>query len=169
MKRILIIIVILTCLLIGCAGPQLLHYSFDPGGRSLNSPFTESDPQVAGRYIVFASSRRHRQDIYLFDGVEQRLIELPGLNALDAIASNPSVSEDGNTLVFLANRQGRSDIYLYNRQTRQLRNLTQNLEAEVRNPVLSANGQRIAFESAQNGQWDLQVLDRSGESILEVE
>ncbi len=162
-----ILAIILTSLLVGCAGPQFLYYPLDPGGRSLNSPFTESDPYIAGRYIVFASSRRNRQDIYLFDGVEQRLIELPGLNALDAIASDPSVSEDGNTLVFLANRQGKSDIYLYNRQTRQLRNLTQNLAAEVRNPTLSANGQRIAFESAQKGQWDLKVLDRRGESILE--
>lgn len=160
---------LLTCLLTSCTtAPRFLSYPFDPGGRSLNSPYTEADPQIAGRYITFTSTRRNRQDVYLFDGIAQRLIELPGLNALDLVATQPAVSADGNTLVFVGNRQGQSNIYLYNRETRQLQNLTADLEADVGSPSLSANGQLIAFQSAEQGQWDLVVYDRSGHSVLQT-
>jgi Tol biopolymer transport system component len=162
----LLVVALVVWLLASCAAPRFLSYPFDPAGRSLNSPYTEADPQIAGRYIVFTSTRRNRQDVYLFDGVAQRLIELPGLNALDVIATHPAVSADGNTIVFAGNRRGHSDIYLYNRETRQLRNLTDTLDAEVRNPCLSADGRTIAFESAKQGQWDLEVIDRSGHSLL---
>jgi Tol biopolymer transport system component len=101
----------------------------------------------------------------LYDATTRSLIDLPGLNALDTIASHPAVSEDGQIIVFAATRQGRSGIYLYNRETRQLRNITENLQAEVRNPTISADGSTIAFESGKNGQWDILVYDRSGKPL----
>jgi len=162
----LLAVVALAGLLTSCTGAgRLLEFPFDPAGRSLNSLQSELTPQVTGRYIVFVSDRRGSQDIYLYDAITRNLIDLPGLNALDAIASHPSVSEDGKTIVFAATRKGLSDIYLYNRDTYQLRNLTQNLQAEVRNPTISADGSRIAFESSENGQWDIVVYDRSGKLI----
>ncbi len=149
-----------------CAGSsQLLNLPSDSTGRSLNSPAAEQDPQITGRYIVFASDRGRSQDIYLYDLTNRRLIDLPGLNALDAIASHPSVSQNGRYIAFAATRQGESDIYLYNRDTRQTRNLTANLRADVRNPAISADGNRIAFQSSNNGQWDIQVYDRSGKPL----
>lgn len=168
MKRFLLLpaSVCLASLLSSCTGSsRLLSFPFDPGGRSLNSAASESNPQIAGRYVVFISDRRGTQDVYLFDAVDQRLIDLPGLNALDAIASHPDISEDGHYIVFAANRQGRSGIYLYDRETRQLRNLTENLQAEVRNPTISADGGTIAFESSANGQWDVVLCDRAGQLL----
>ncbi|HEY9614765.1 Tol biopolymer transporter periplasmic protein [Allocoleopsis sp.] len=155
-----------TGLLTSCTNPtRLLDFPFDPGGRSLNSPASELNPQVSGRYIVLVSDRRGSPDVYLYDANTQNLIDLPGLNSLDAIASHPSVTEDGNTIAFAAIRQGRSGIYLYNRGTLQLRNLTENLRAEVRNPTISADGSTIAFESSQNGRWEIVVYDRSGKPL----
>ncbi|HBB34809.1 MAG TPA: Tol biopolymer transporter periplasmic protein, partial [Cyanobacteria bacterium UBA9273] len=123
--------------LTSCAASlRLLNFPFDPAGRSLNSPFSEITPQVNDRYIVFVSDRRGSQDIFLYDANEQRLLDLPGLNSLDAIASDPAISNDGRNIVFAATREGRSDIYLYNRDTNQLRNLTENLQAEVRHPTI---------------------------------
>lgn len=167
MKRsILLPALALAGLLTSCTGyPRLLSYPFDPGGRSLNSPSSELTPQVASRYVVFTSDRFGSQDVYLFDMVNQSLIDLPGLNAFDAIASNPDVSENGRYIVFAASRQGRGGIFLYDRETRQSRNLTANLQAEVRNPTISADGNRIAFESSANGQWDILVYNRSGQPI----
>jgi Tol biopolymer transport system component len=101
----------------------------------------------------------------LYDARTRNLIDLPGLNSLDTIASHPAVTEDGKTIVFTATRQGRSGIYLYNRETRQLRNLTENLPAEVRHPTISADGSTIAFESSQNGRWEILLYDRSGKPI----
>ncbi len=167
MKRSIFLPAIVSVLLLSsCTGyPRLLSYPFDPGGRSLNSPASELTPQIAGRYVVFTSDRFGRQDIYLFDAVNRSLIDLPGLNAFDAIASNPDISENGRYIVFTASRQGRVGIFLYDRETRQSRNVTANLQAEVRNPTISADGNRIAFESSANGQWDILVYNRSGQPI----
>jgi len=149
-----------------CMGyPRLLNQLFDRGGWSLNSPAAEENPQITGRYIVFTSDRRFSQDVYLYDMIDRRMIELPRLNSLEAIASHPSVSTDGRYITFAASRQGRSDIYLYDRSMALLRNLTSNLKTEVRNPTISADGTTIAFEANANGQWDIFVYDRSGRPL----
>jgi Tol biopolymer transport system component len=150
-------------------GPRIVGFPYDPGGRSLNSPFAESQPTMTGRYITFSSDRRGSQDIYLYDTTDRRLIELPGLNAIDMIASQPTVSENGRFIVFAGIRQERSGIYLYDRDTRQLRNLTENLRAEVRNPTMTADGNVIAFESSANGQWDILLYNRSGQPLRTVQ
>jgi Tol biopolymer transport system component len=160
------IIVALTGLLTSCnISVKVQDFPFDPGGRSLNSTASELTPQVTGRYVVFVSDRRGSQDVYLYDTVERRLIDLPGLNALNAIASHPAISEDGKSIVFAASREGRSAIYIYNRETAQLRNLTENLRAEVRNPTISADGSTIAFEKGENGKWEIVVSNRSGQPL----
>ncbi|MDX2231826.1 MAG: Tol biopolymer transporter periplasmic protein [Leptolyngbyaceae cyanobacterium bins.349] len=152
----------------GCAGPRLINFPYDPGGRSLNSQFAEQNPAISGRYIVFTSDRRNSQDIYLYDTVTRSLIETPGLNAIDLIETNPAISDSGRYIVFAGTREGRSGIYLYDRDTRQLRNLTENLRAQVRNPTISADGNAIAFESSANGQWDILIYNRAGQPIRGV-
>jgi Tol biopolymer transport system component len=145
---------VLAGLLGGC-GPSLVSFPFDPGGRSLNSPYAELKPRLAGRYIVFSSDRRGSQDIYLYDTVTRSFIDLPGLNAID----------NGRYIVFEGIREERSGIYLYDRETRQLRNLTENLRAAVRNPTISADGNTIAFESSARGQWDVALYNRNGQPL----
>lgn len=156
---------LLAGLLTGCNAPRLISFPFDPGGRGLNSPFTEQQPRITGRFIVFVSDRRGSQDILVYDTVSRNLVETPGLNALDLVASSPGISEDGRYIAFAGSREGRTGIYLYDRDTRQLRNLTENLRSEVRNPVISADGNAIAFESGSNGQWDILVYNRFGQPI----
>ncbi|EAW35876.1 hypothetical protein [Lyngbya sp. PCC 8106] len=160
------IVLIAGLLLTSCVGsPRLIKYPVDTHEMSLNSPAAEFDAQITDRYIVFASDRRGRQDIYLYDRQEQALIDLPGLNRLDMIASAPLISREGQYIAFQGTRGKQSDIYLYNRETRQLRNLTQNLQAEVRNPTMSGEGGMIAFESSVNGQWDILVYNRYGQPL----
>ncbi|MGL5035254.1 MAG: TolB family protein, partial [Microcystaceae cyanobacterium] len=122
----------------------------------------ELNPHISSPYLVFVSDRNSSQAIFLFDTKNRRLVDLPGLNSLDAVASHPAISEDGRYLVFAASRQGKSDIYLYDRQTQQKRNLTESLNFETRNPTITADGDRLAFEIAKNGQWDIMVMERSG-------
>lgn len=167
MKRwIFLLVIVLAGCLTSCAGyPRLLSYPFDPGGRSLNSPASELSPHVAEHYVVFSSDRFGHQDIYMFDTLTSSLVDLPGLNSFDAIASEPDVSGNGRYIVFAASRQNKAGIFLYDRETRQLRNLTANLQAQVRHPTISADGSRIAFESSANGQWDILVYDRSGRPL----
>ena len=130
----------------------------------MNSPASELNPQVTSRYIVFVSDRNGSQDVYLYDLSNRRLVDLPGLNSFNEIASHPSLSEDGRYLVFAASIRGKSGIYLYDRQTQQKRNLTA-IQAEVRNPVISADGSTIAFEAGTDGQWQVLVYSRSGERL----
>ena len=144
----------------GCTGyPRYLNFPLDGGGRGLNSRASDLDPQVTSTYIVFISDRNGSQDVYLFDAQQRQLIALPGLNALDEVASHPSISEDGRYVVFAGSRQGTTNIYVYDRQTEQKRNLTDNLQAEVRNPMINAEGTVIAFEVANDGQWDIMIVD----------
>jgi Tol biopolymer transport system component len=153
----------------GCTGyPRLLSFPFDRGGRSLNSPYTELTPRISSRYLVFISERNGSRDVYLFDAIDRRLLSLPGLNSLDAIASRPGVSEDGRYIVFAASRLGKTGIYLYDRETQQKRAIGEELQAEVRNPTISADGSKIAFEVGKNGQWDIVVTDRSGQILINV-
>jgi Tol biopolymer transport system component len=162
----LISILVLTSLSSGCTGyPRLLNFPFDSAGRSLNSRSSELTPQIASPYIVFVSDRNGSQDVYLFDARSRRLIDLPGLNSLDEIASHPSISEDGRYIVFTSSRLGQTDIFLYDRETQQKRNLTESLSADVRNPTISADGSKIAFEVAKSGQWDIFISDRSGKPL----
>lgn len=162
----LLFFVALTSGLSGCGGyPRLLNFGYNPTGGGLNSSASELTPHIASDYIVFVSDRNGSQDIYLFDGNKRRLIDLPGLNALDAIASDPAISADGRYLVFAESRLGLSDIYLYDRETSIKRNLTDKLQAQVRNPTISADGSTIAFEASQDGQWDILIYDRSGKPL----
>ncbi len=150
----------------GCVGyPRYLNFPFDGGGRGLNSRSSDLEPQVTSTYIVFISDRNGSQDVYLFDAQQKELISLPGLNALDEIASHPSISEDGRYLVFASSRQGKSNIYVYDRETEQKRNLTANLQAEVRHPIINADGTQIAFEVAKDGQWDIMIYDLFGNPL----
>lgn len=157
----------ITSLLTGCVGyPQVINFAYDRGGRSLNSTASELTPQIgASKYITFASERNGSLDIYLFDTQNRELIDLPGLNALNEIASHPSVSADGRYLVFAANSSGKPAIYLYDRETQQKRSLSTKIEAEVRNPTISGDGSIIAFEVATDGQWDIFVCDRFGQPL----
>lgn len=150
----------------GCGGyPRLLDFPYDRAGRGLNSAASELTPQVASRYITFVSDRNGSQDVYVFDAEDRKLINLPGLNSLDAIASDPSISADGRYIIYTQHRQGQSNIYLYDRDTDINRNLTATLKAEVRRPTISADGSTIAFEFAADGQWDIFAGDRAGKAL----
>ena len=161
----LLSVLVLAALLSGCVSPRLSSFPFDPGGRSLNSPYAEMSPKISGKYLVFASDRAGSQDIFLYDTVTRNLVDLPGLNAIDMIASSPAVSENGQFIVFAGVREGRSGIYFYVRNSRQLRNLTENLKAEVRNPSISGDGNIIAFQSSTGGQWDIVFYNRFGQPL----
>jgi len=161
-----VVAIALLGLLSGCSSSQLLNLPLDAAGDSLNSPYAETEPQfVGGQYLVFISDRNGSQDVFLYDLKARRLVDLPNLNTADSVASHPRLSSDGRYIVFASNRQGESDIYLYDREMQVLKNLTANLEAEVRYPTISGDGERITFEANGRGQWDIVVCDRTGQPL----
>lgn len=157
-----------TLVLASCGGyPQVVDLPFSQGREGLNTPASEFKPQISDRYVAFVSDRNGSQDVYLYDWRDRAFIDLPGLNSLDEMAQDPSVSQDGRLIAFTRTRGGRSDIYLYNRETRAKRNLTENLSAQVRNPSISADGSTIAFEANPDGNWDILVYNSSGERLYD--
>ena len=158
---------IALALLTGCTGyPRLLNFPYSSSDRGLNSRRADLTPYLSGNLIIFASNRNGSQDIYLFDADRRQLIDLPGLNSLDATAAEPTLSEDGRYIAYTASRYGVADIYLYDRETGMNRNLTEKLQAEVRSPSISADGDRIAFAANREGRWDVLVYDRRGRPLL---
>lgn len=163
----LTIIIMGSLWLTGCSNyPRILNFPFSDNGRSFNSHSAELNPFIAGSYITFVSDRNGSQDIYLYDAKQRRLIDLPGLNAFDEVVSYPSVSEDGRYLVFLILAEGKSGLYVYDRTTQQKRLLIPQREKEIRNPMISSNGEKITFEVTNEGQWDIMVTDIKGNIII---
>jgi|CryBogDrversion2_11_1035321.scaffolds.fasta_scaffold29180_2 Tol biopolymer transport system component len=159
-KNLLVLYTSLITLVTGCGGyPSIISLPYDYRGTSINSAAIESFPQIAPPFIVFVSDRNGMQSVYLYNSQNKRLVDLPGLNFIDAIASSPTITEDGRYIAFVANRNGRSSIYFYDRQTKQRRNLTENVEAEVRNPSISSNGKQLAYEIARNGHWEIEIIN----------
>lgn len=161
-------IVLCGFLLTSCSNyPRLLSFPFADNNRSFNSRSSELNPSISGQYITFTSDRNSSQDVFLFDAKNRRLIDLPGLNSLEEIASNPSISEDGRYLLFTSLVQGKLTLFLYDRTTQQKRPLITQLKNDIRNPMISSNGERITFEVANNGQWDIVVTDIKGK-VLDI-
>ena len=159
-------VILSVALLTGCSNyPRLLNFPFSDNGRSFNTRSAELNPYIAGSYVTFVSDRNGSQDIYLFDAKARRLIDLPGLNAFNEVALNPSISEDGRYLVFLIVAENKSGLYLYDRTTQQKRPLITQINKEIRNPMISSNGERITFEIANNGQWDIAITDIKGKPL----
>ena len=167
MKSLFVLQIILISIFItSCSNyPRLLSFPFADNDKSFNTRSAELNPYVAGRYITFISDRNGSQDVYLFDAKTRRLINLPGLNAFNEVASNPSISEDGRYLVFLVLAEEKSGLYLYDRTTQQKRPLITNTEQEIRNPMISSNGEKITFEITNNGQWDIAITDIKGKPL----
>lgn len=157
-----------TSLLASCGGySQVVDLPFSQGEKGFNTAASEFNPQIRERYVAFVSDRNGSQDIYLYDWRDRAFIDLPGLNSLNEMVQDPTVSADGQLIAFTRTRGGRSDIYLYNRETQAKRNLTDSLSAQVRNPSISSDGSTIAFEANPDGNWDILVYNRSGERLYD--
>ncbi|MFS8885397.1 TolB family protein [Synechococcus sp. H70.2] len=155
-------LVSLGLVLLGCSPPGFRTPPPSLSNSGLNSIFPDGEPALSGdgRYLVFSSARSGSQDIFLYDMVERRLVDLPGLNSSDVAASSPDISADGRYIVYVSNALGKSEIFLYDRETRRVENISSRVPGDVRNPTISGDGRFIAFESNGRGQWHIEIFDR---------
>ncbi len=152
----------LSLVLLGCAPAGFRTPRPSLTNSGLNSIFPDGEPAFSGdgRYLVFSSARSGSQDIFLYDTVERRLVDLPGLNSSDVATTSPDISADGRYIVYVSNALGKSEIFLYDRQTRNVQNISSRVAGDVRNPTISGDGRFIAFESNGQGQWHIEIFDR---------
>jgi Tol biopolymer transport system component len=145
----------------GCNSPLFITPQVPVGG--LNSLAPDQSPSYSsdGRYLAFASDRSGRRSIYLFDLQEKRLVNLPNLNRRDSSQDQPSLNADGRLIVYISTERGKSDVLVYNRSTASSTLLTANLRGTVRNPTISGDGSQVAFETNQDGQWNIAIVNRN--------
>ena len=164
----LLSIIILTFFLNSCSDEGFLTPPTQQFGATLNSRGSDSHPNFSyeGNYLVFDSSRKSTQGIYLYDVRQGSLINLPGLNQNNSFQYQPDLSADGRYIVYVSEEEGQSDIFIYDRQNFDRENLTKNELGEVRYPTISGNGRFVAFEMNRSGQWDVMIYDRGSTSEL---
>ena len=153
-------IAILT-LISGCQGNLLTQPEIIPGG--INSNSTEEYPAYSqnGRYLAFASDRRGRRDIFLYDLESRQLVSLPNLNRRDSAQDQPSLSADGRYIAYISTERGRTDVFVYDRSSQRSELLTANIRGSTKQPTISGDGSQVAFQTSQLGQWKISIVSRT--------
>ena len=146
----------------GCS--QALFYQPQIATGGINSNFAEEFPSYSGdgRFLTFASERDGRRNIYLYDLQDNRLINLPNLNRRDSSQDQPSLNADGRYLAYVSTERGKPDIFVYDRQQQRSQLLTANLKGAVKHPAIRGDGQQVTFQSNDRGQWNLMIVDVTG-------
>lgn len=143
----------------GCNSPLFITPQVPAGGLNSFAPDQFPSYSADGRYLAFASDRSGRRSIYLFDLQEKRLVNLPNLNRGDSSQDQPSLNADGRLIAYISSERGKSDVMVYDRSQSRTTLLTANLRGSVRNPTISGDGRQIAFETNQDGQWNIAIVN----------
>ena len=144
----------------GCSGSLLTQPEIIPGG--INSNSVEEYPAYSqdDRYLAFASDRRGRRDIFLYNLQDKRLVSLPNLNRRDSVQDQPSLSADGRYIAYVSTERGKADIFVYDRQKQQSELLTVNIKGSSKQPTINGDGSRVAFQASQLGKWKIVIVNR---------
>ena len=144
----------------GCNSNLLTQPEIIPGG--INSNSLEEYPAYSqdGRYLAFASDRRGRRDIFLYDLQAKRLVSLPNLNRRDSMQDQPALSTDARYIAYVSTERGKTDIFVYDRQTQKSELLTVNIKGSAQQPTINGDGSQVAFQASQLGQWKIVIVNR---------
>lgn len=155
-----LLLTLLLILMSGCDSSLLTRPEIIPGG--INSNSTEEYPAYSadGRYLAFASDRRNRRDIFLYDLQNKQLVSLPNLNRRDSSQDQPALSADGRFIVYVSTERGRTDIFVYDRALQSSELLTANIKGSVSNPTISGDGSKVAFQTSELGRWKIAIVSR---------
>ncbi|MEL6496833.1 MAG: biopolymer transporter [Cyanobacteria bacterium J06623_7] len=151
----------LLLFLTGCSGNLLTQPEILPGGINSNSVEEYPTYSADGRYLAFASDRRGRRDIFLYDLQNKRLVSLPNLNRRDSLQDQPSLSADGRYMAYVSTERGKRDIFVYDRQKQESELLTVNIRGSSKQPTISGDGSQVAFQASQLGKWKIVIVNRN--------
>lgn len=157
---ILRLLLLALALIGGCSTSLLTQPEIIPGG--INSNSTEEYPSYSpdGLYLAFASDRRGRRDIFLYDLQSKQLVSLPNLNRRDSSQDQPALSSKARYIAYVSTERGKTDIFVYDRQSQKSELLTTNIKGSSSHPAISADGSKVAFQASQLGQWKISIINR---------
>ena len=118
-----------------------------------------------GRAIAYTSWQDGFEDVYIstLDGQPfTRPVRQPG-----SANWTPAWSPDGSKLAFSSNRSGDRDIWVYDRNTRALRNITNNPGIDNA-PSWSPDGSKLVFTSARSGSNHIYIMNADGTAVNRI-
>ncbi|MEA5534245.1 biopolymer transporter [Crocosphaera sp. XPORK-15E] len=155
------VILFLGIILTGCNHPLLITPQILTGGVNSKSPEEYPAYSGDGRYLAFASDRQGHRDIYLYDLEQRRLVSLPNLNRRDSSQDQPALSTDGRYLAYVSTERGKPDIMVYDRLKQRSELLSANVRGSVRQPTITGDGSKVAFQTNQLGEWNIAIVERN--------
>jgi len=133
-----------------------IQVSHGDSPRLLVSTGDSYEPDLSGKWVVYASARNNRRlDLFLYDletGQEHPL------TSHDAQDRHPSFSPDGQQIAFASDRMGDWDIFVVNVDGSGLTQITSATSFEYA-PTWSPDGRFLAYQSNQVGAEEIFLHD----------
>src|SRR5437762_4153821 len=104
-------------------------------------------------FIVYANGNNEIAILNTRNSAVDRRIKLPGIGALSHVSWSP----DGRTLAISGQHGGIGDLFLLDLQTEQIRQLTNDRNAEIQ-PAWSPDGRTIAFATDRGPETDFNTM-----------
>ena len=140
----------------------------------VNTVLRERQPAFSGNVqrLAFVRDTLPGPRVRLYDGVVDRLVDLPALAApAGAYAdSSPSLNADGTVIAFVSSRNGNNDIFVYDLLADTLRNLPDLATPDNDiDPSLTPDGHYLVFASDRpggEGGLDVYMYDLSTHTFI---
>jgi Tol biopolymer transport system component len=147
----------------------------EPTGKVLGAPEPVTTPATFSGYISFARDGRHLAYAHVahqinlqqvgFDPRTARLGEkLVWITQGSRIATDPSLSPDGEWVVFGATGDKQEDLFLVRRDGTEVRQLTNDKDKD-RAPQWSPDGRQIVFFSGRSGRYEYWTINPDGSGL----
>jgi len=117
-----------------------------------------------GSKITFCSDRSGTSDIYYLKISNKKIVELCSEKSHDI---EPQFSPDGKYVLFISNARGMKfrDLMLIHLKSKQVKNLTPNLNHFNQNPVFVPDGRSILFESIRFEDAEIYEIGIDGQNL----
>ena len=146
---------------------ELARIGFDRGALKVQGPEQlltvgaglEVSPTSSKEGVIAFMDAWQRRDIW---ELPMGVASIPSrITTAESFDTSGDVSPDGRRLVYISNRWNQQDIWTVNLRTGQETNLTSD-DAEQQNPILSRDGERVAYLVREDDKAPLYVRPYSG-------